>query len=168
VTYFGQYFRSPHFSSQGIKRLYWQKSQGKWKIVGQEWNDHQDVLREHYLADSKEKMKKWLLHWKKAWEAADLALYRSFYHQDARQNSRQGVSHIASFKRRLWQQERPKDIVLDDITILMHPRGFEINFLQTYHGRRGYSDNGHKELITQPQGDGFVIVSEMWNSISEN
>ncbi len=168
ITYFKQYFRSPSFSSQGIKRLYWQRSGNSWKIVGQEWIGKDCDLKNKYLAHSRKKLRIWLERWKKVWEKADLNLYETYYHPQARQNTRQGLTKIKSYKKSLWQKEKPQEISLDKIEIHKHRLGFLITFRQTYHGNKGYRDYGQKNLTVMPDANDYLIIKEMWKRIPKD
>ncbi|HMB30270.1 MAG TPA: L,D-transpeptidase family protein [Desulfohalobiaceae bacterium] len=168
ITYFKQYFRSPKFSSQGVKRLYWQECQDSWKIVGQEWLSKKNrALENKYLVHSRQKLRRWLVRWKEAWEKADLKKYESFYLPQARQNNRQGLADIKSYKKNLWDKEKPEKILLDQIEIAKHRLGFLVTFRQIYQGAKGYKDYGLKRLTVLPDGNDYFIIKEMWKRISK-
>jgi len=168
VTYFGQYFRSPTYISEGVKRIYWQRGDQGWRIVGEEWRDKPLDLEQEYLAEASGRIKGWLDRWRTAWRSADLQGYLQFYQAGARQQGRYGRQSIADYKRQLWKDEEPSRIAFEEVTVDLHRRGFEISFLQRYHGQDGYSDYGRKTLIVQPSGEGFQIVNEQWTAVSSS
>ncbi|MFW6456230.1 MAG: L,D-transpeptidase Cds6 family protein [Desulfohalobiaceae bacterium] len=165
VTYFGQFFRSPGLQSQGIKRLYWQKQDNEWKIVGREWRPDALGLESKYLEDREHSLKKWLESWRKAWLSADAQAYQSFYQAEASQDQLKGLESILEHKQQTWEQEPPSSIELEDIQVDLHPRGFRISFQQDYTGQSGYSDLGRKVLIVQPETEGFSILRETWRAL---
>ncbi|MFO8031298.1 MAG: L,D-transpeptidase family protein [Desulfohalobiaceae bacterium] len=164
VTYFGQYFRSPSFQSQGIKRLYWQKEDADWKIVGREWRPKDLDLQSAYLQENQQRLRQWLNSWRRAWEDADLQAYKAFYQPEARQDQIQGLEQILQDKQKIWEQDPPQSIELEDIQVDQHPNGFRLSFQQSYTGASGYSDLGHKVLLVEPKADGFGILRETWQS----
>ncbi len=169
VTSFGQYFRSPSFQSQGVKRLYWQKTeQGVWKIVGREWVPLDLELEEAYLRQAGSRIKMWLQDWKSAWEEADLPAYLDSYHPEATQDARSGRAAIQDHKETIWARERPASIQLENIQVQSADSGFQVTFLQRYQGRQGYTDTGIKSLLLEPQPDTFRIVRETWRPLSSS
>ncbi|MFP4392674.1 MAG: murein L,D-transpeptidase family protein [Desulfohalobiaceae bacterium] len=165
VTYFGQYFRSPSFTSQGIKRLYWQKDGSKWIIVGREWRPKDLDLESKYLQNRKKHLRQWLESWRETWENADLEDYKSYYQPRARQDHLQGQKRILQEKKKIWEQDPPQSINLQDIQVELHPKGFRLSFQQSYTGASGYSDLGRKVLIVQPGLESFKILRETWKSL---
>ena len=166
VTYFGQYFRSPTYISEGVKRIYWQRGDEGWRIVGEEWRSKRLGLEQRYLAEVSSRIETWLREWRLAWKAADVQEYIQFYQPGARQQGRRGRQAIAEYKTDLWQQEEPSSISFQDISVSLHRKGFQISFLQTYRGVQGYSDFGRKTLIVSPSKDGFRILNEQWTAVS--
>ncbi len=162
VTYFAQLFRSPSFSSQGIKRLYWQKHQGQWQIVGSEWIDKPLQLRKPYLESRRPEISNWLEQWRSSWQQADTQAYRNCYHPRAQQNSRHGRNRILAYKRQLWSEEAPQRVLLEDVSIALHQSGFAVRFEQTYRGEAGYEDHGQKTLILEPYQGRYRILREQW------
>ena len=163
VTYFEQYFRSPAFSSQGVKRLYWQEVQGRWKIVGSEWNGGNWELKKDYLQYVQRDIREWLSAWEAAWERSELEKYISFYDPQARQNTRRGKSSIAEYKKQVWQQEEPAQVEIDDLRVDLHPSGAKLSFKQVYKGEKGYQDEGRKRLVVKPFKQTWRIVNETWS-----
>jgi murein L,D-transpeptidase YafK len=166
VTYFPQLFRSPSFSSQGIKRLYWQLNGGQWRIVGSEWIDKPLHLEEEYLDARRPKLREWLQAWRSSWERADMEAYRACYHPEAQQNDRAGRDRIVRFKQKVWSEEPPQRISLEDVSMRLHANGFAIRFEQSYRGEGGYEDRGRKTLVVEPFRGRYRILSEQWTALS--
>jgi hypothetical protein len=57
--------------------------------------------------------------WHAAWEKGDVDAYVSCYAVDAEQGTRTGRSTIRSHKRGLWQRNRPSQVVLTNMRILI-------------------------------------------------
>jgi murein L,D-transpeptidase YafK len=164
VTYFGQYFRTDTFSSQGTKRLYWQREKGDWKIVGSEWRASPIDLRPKYLHAAKNEVQQWLESWREVWQKADHRDYKSYYHPDAVQDDRQGIEAIMARKEKAWSNSLPEEITLADIEVNIHQRGLKVTFEQHYKGQSDYKDRGYKELIIEPFGQTWRILAETWHS----
>jgi murein L,D-transpeptidase YafK len=164
VTYFGQYFRTGTFSSQGTKRLYWQRERDGWKIVGSEWRASPIDLRSKYLHAVEKEVQQWLESWREVWQRADYRDYRSYYHPDAVQDDQQGIEAIMARKEKVWSNSLPEEITLADIEVNMHQKGLKVTFEQHYKGRTGYEDGGRKELIIEPFGQTWRVLAETWHS----
>lgn len=169
VTTFGQYFRSPCFESQGLKRLYWQQmDQEGWKIVGREWVPLDLDLKQAYLKQARSRIRVWLQRWRSAWEEADLTAYAALYDPKARQDGRSGRQAIQAHKEKIWAKEKPARVTLEDIRILPAAAGFRVEFQQHYQGRKGYSDIGLKALILEPAPGSMRIVRETWSPLASS
>jgi len=166
VTAFGQYFRSPSFESQGLKRLYWQRTGPRdWKIVGREWVPLNLELEEQYLREARSRIRSWLSEWASSWSSADLQAYAGLYHPKASQDDRSGRKAITAHKKVVWSQEKPLAVEVDNIRIDPAAPGFQVTFEQRYQGQKGYSDTGIKSLILQPQSGSFCILRESWRPL---
>jgi murein L,D-transpeptidase YafK len=166
VTAFGQYFRSPSFESQGMKRLYWQRlGQQDWKIVGREWIPLDLELEEQYLCEARSRVRSWLTEWAESWASADLQAYAGHYHPMASQDGRSGRKAITAHKKAVWSEEKPSKVEVDNVRVDPATQGFRVTFKQHYQGRKGYSDTGIKSLILQPESESFCILRESWRPL---
>ncbi len=164
VVYFYQYFRSPKFQSQGIKRLYWMKIDGDFKIVASEWKEKRLHLKTQYLAYNRERIKSFLLKWKSAWENKDIEKYKKFYDKHAIQDKRKGLASILKYKQRIWSREGMISLEFKDIHISLCKQGFKVEFIQHYKTDK-YEDVGEKSLVVYPTGPSFKISSECWRKL---
>ncbi len=165
VTWFDQYYRSGRLSSSSAKRLYWQKVNGEWKIVGREYGPAIRSLRNRYLETKLAGVKDFLAEWKKCWLSADLDKYLSLYASQARQGRIKGVSSIRENKQSIWKERSPSTLDLGKPTLHENPQGLEVVFRQKYSDSSGYSDKGLKTLILRPEQDGWLIVDEQWRKL---
>ncbi|MFW6323863.1 MAG: L,D-transpeptidase family protein, partial [Desulfovibrionales bacterium] len=165
VTYFGQYFVSPTFRSEGIKRLYWQIDESdELKIVGSEWVSADIGLKEQFLNDLKKDVGNWLEEWRQAWLLADEEKYVSFYSQKAVQDGIHGVDRIIEHKKEIWTRGLPQEIVFGELHLSINPEGIIVSFHQRYFSENGYQDEGMKKLVLEPAGDEFRILKEIWRA----
>jgi len=165
VSYFKQYYRTPSMTSQGVKRIYWQKDRaGQWRIVGSEWISDGMDLEQYYLAEVEREVTAYIQDWRNAWEKADLDEYLKFYHQRARQGEYYGQDGIAGHKRQVWSDEMPAEVDIGPISVALHPRGVRVEFEQAYKGVNGYRDKGHKTVVLEPHGNTWLIVEENWRA----
>ncbi len=165
VTWFGQYYRSASFSSEGVKRLYWMRDEsGELRIVGMEWENMNLGLDGRYLATIGTSTLRFIESWREAWETANLGTYMTFYDKQASQGGRKGTTAIQEHKVRLWKEKPPMLVGIDDLEISMHPKGVKVSFVQNYTAK-GFSDKGLKTLYLQPDGDTWRIVDEDWEAI---
>lgn len=165
VTWFDQYYRTGRLSSSTSKRLYWQKINGSWKIVGREYGPSISSLKKEYLKRKRSEVGVFLKKWREHWLAADLDNYMSFYDPAARQGRRSGMSAIRKQKRRIWSERRPTEIKLGKIRMKEHPQGLEVAFVQKYSDVTGYRDKGFKKMVLRPEGDSWLIVDEQWRKL---
>ena len=164
VTWFGQYFRSPAFASEGVKRLYWQKDeQGRWRVIGMEWAPEHYGLEKAYQDRTAAEVRTWLDDWRVAWEKGDLSRYLAFYDETAVQGDRKGVAAIQDQKKSLWNAKRPKRVDLEDVSVALHPQGVQVRFRQTYQSADGSGDVGQKTLILRPRGQSWAVLREDWS-----
>ena len=164
VSYFYQYFRSPNFSSQGLKRLYWMKIKDEFKIVASEWKEKKLNLEKDYLREYKKRIISFLQTWKRAWETKNIEKYEQFYDLNAIQNNRKGIEAIIGHKRKIWKKNFPISIEIHDIDIKLCKHGFKITFIQKYEGG-DHKDYGKKTLIIYPYKKSFKIEKERWKKI---
>lgn len=165
VTWFDQYYRSGRLSSSSSKRLYWQKVNGKWKIVGREYGPAVHSLKEKYLATKREGVEKFLSVWKESWLSADMEKYISLYDSRARQGRRRGIDSIRKNKLSIWNEREPSSVEFGRLSLREHPQGLQAVFRQEYSDSSGYSDKGLKKLVLRPEADGWRIVDEQWRKL---
>lgn len=168
VSYFGQLYRTPTFTSAGVKRLYWmQDDKGEFKIVGEEWRPWpKGNLQSEYIRNRRPLLEDWFYQWLNAWREADLQEYIRFYDRDAEQGPRTGKENIFAQKDRIWNEGlKPETIDVRNLRINMHPQGFLLTFEQEYSNIQGYHDRGIKEIICIPYGSEWLIVQETWTSL---
>lgn len=165
VTYFGQYYRTPSFVSEGVKRLYWQAGESGIRIVGSEWLPAQLDLEDRYIASLRPDITECIERWRQAWEGAELKRYLSFYAPGSTQDQRRGIEAIGGHKRRLWTRDAPAAVDVDDLRISTHPKGFEVGFIQRYRSGSGYEDLGRKTMLLAPDKGGWSIVQERWQDL---
>lgn len=165
VTYFGQLYRSPTLSSEGIKRLYWQKNaQGRFVIVGMDYDETPLGLEAKYLAKVRPDVLKVVEAWRSAWEKGKLADYMQFYEDNAVQGDRKGKPAIREQKEQLWKGSKsPKKVALGDMKLSLVKEGVEVEFTQDYSSKDGVSDRGRKKLLLGPVGDSWAILDEDWS-----
>ncbi|WP_320171083.1 L,D-transpeptidase family protein [Maridesulfovibrio sp.] len=165
VTWFDQYYRSGKLSSSTSKRLYWQKVDGKWKIVGREYSPADGDLKDRYLNSRRAYVRKFIDKWRAGWLAGDLKEYMACYDSSARQGNRKGAGSISEYKKSVWETRSPASIKLGDISLAENPQGLEVSFRQDYSDVTGYSDKGFKKLVIRPSGDSWLIVDEQWSRL---
>ncbi len=165
VTWFGQYYRTDSHSSQGVKRLYWQKdAKGAWVIVGAEYAPADRDYEQLYVERAGQQIVKMVESWRKSWEKADLDAYARWYVPAAVQDGRQGLLAIMDHKKAVWEKNAPRRVSLSDIRTAKHEKGFKVTFRQEYQSASGYADAGFKTLILEPSPIGWRIVSELWSN----
>ena len=165
VTWFDQYYRSSRLSSSSSKRLYWQKVDGHWKIVGREYGPSLHSLKNKYLATKQAGIEKFLDKWKQSWLSADPDKYIALYDSRARQGRLKGSDSIRKNKISIWNGRTPSTVVFGKVSLREHPNGLEAVFKQEYSDSSGYRDRGVKKLVLRPQQDGWVIVDEQWRKL---
>jgi len=166
VTYFGQYYRSPSLTSEGIKRLYWQRDEnGVLRIVGDEWVMENLGLETQYVRQVDADLRKLVEDWRVAWEKADLNHYLAVYAPDADQGGRKGLDSIREHKKDLWPKQKPRKVILEDLQVELDPNGAKVSFVQRYEASGGFSDQGRKTLVFQPRADGWKILTEEWRAM---
>ncbi len=166
VTWFEQLYRASNLSTEGIRRLYWQKDeQGEYKVVAMEWIPRDLGLEEAYEENAAGEVNTVLMNWKQAWQAGDIASYASYYTEDAIQGHLQGEA-IFNQKENLWGRAKPSTLEFKDIRYTVDGREVKVTFKQNYSDTRGYSDYGQKN-ITFAQVDGeWRIVKEDWRKLN--
>lgn len=165
VTFFGQLYRSASLSSEGVKRLYWQKDKdGRFKIVGMEFSEAALGLEGKYLARVRPDVLNMVENWRKTWESGKLNEYMAYYSDKASQGDRKGKAAIREQKQHLWVGSKsPKKVGLRDLKVTLHQDGLLVEFVQEYASRDGVSDKGRKRLVLAPVGDGWTITDEDWS-----
>lgn len=167
VTYFGQLYRSPTLSSEGIKRLYWQRNeQGRMVIVGMDYDEISLGLESKYLARVRDDVAKVVEAWRKAWEGGKVAEYMQFYDENAVQGDRKGKAAIREQKQQLWTGSKaPRKVALRDMKFSLAQDGVQVEFVQEYASKDGNSDKGRKKLVLGPVGNGWSILDEDWSKM---
>jgi len=167
VTYFGQLYRSPTLSSEGIKRLYWQRNdQGRMVIVGMDYDEADLGLQGKYLARVRQDVTTTVEAWRQAWEKGKLAEYMQYYADNASQGDRKGKSSIREQKQQLWNGSKaPKKVAFRDMKFSLAQDGVQVEFVQEYASKDGRSDKGRKRLVLGPVGDGWAILDEDWSAM---
>lgn len=167
VTYFGQLYRSPTMSSEGIKRLYWQRNdQGRMVIVGMDYDEIPLGLEAKYLSKVRDGVSKVVEAWRQAWEKGKLNDYMQFYDANAAQGDRKGKNAIREQKQQLWVGAKaPRKVALKDMKFSLVQDGVQVEFVQEYASKDGTSDKGRKKLVLGPVGDGWTILDEEWSKM---
>lgn len=166
VTYFGQYYRTGSLTTEGIKRLYWQKDEkGAMRIVGNEWESANLGMERRYVDDSVQEVMALLESWRAAWEKGDVQKYMSYYDPKASQGDRVGQNSIRDHKLKLWKEKRPQKVAIDDLQAALHPDGLKVSFIQGYQADGNFKDKGYKTILLQPRGDSWRIVKEEWSAM---
>ncbi len=167
VTYFGQLYRSPILSSEGIKRLYWQKNdQGRFVIVGMEYDEVPVGLESKYLARVRGDITTLVEGWRQAWEKGAPSEYIAYYADNATQGDRRGKTTILEQKQHLWAGAKaPKKVAFRDMKIGLSQDGVLVEFIQEYASKDGVADKGKKKLLLAPVGDGWSILGEDWSKM---
>ncbi len=164
VTWFDQYYRSGRLSSSTTKRLYWQKIDGKWKIVGREYGPASKSFSSEYLELKRKSILAFMDDWRSGWLTADIGAYSNMYDAKARQGNRRGLKLIKKHKQSVWEKRKPSVIKFNKVRLKEHPQGIEVAFRQSYSDISGYSDFGSKKLVLRPVNGGWRIVDEQWSS----
>lgn len=167
VTYFRQYYRTSSMASEGINRLYWQRSKdGKLRIVGREWIQTPRTLDDLYLKTIAAEAGEVIEAWRKAWERGKLDAYLSYYAYGAEQGDRLGVASIKEQKAALWAESRPEKVVFgQNKQYSLAPEGIAVTFDQQYTADKGFTDQGVKDLVLTPTDDGWKIIREDWRAM---
>jgi len=164
VTYFNQYYRAPNLSTEGIRRLYWQKdASGQLRIVGLEWEEAPVGMEQAYLGEASLSAAEFLEAWRTSWEKADMDAYMGFYDTSAEQADKRGLRAIRDYKQKLWKEKPPKRVAIDNLELNLDPAGLRVSFVQAYRAGTNFQDQGLKTLLLQPHGDSWRIVREEWS-----
>lgn len=165
VSWFRQYYRASNLTSQGVRRLYWQKdAQGQFQIVGMEWLEQDQGMEGDYLEWVGAQVLPIVEEWRKAWLAADIKTYRALYTQNAVQGNRSGAA-IFQQKEALWRSIKPVKVELTGLRIKVLPNGVAVDMTQIYNDSAGKGDKGEKVLLLQPVDNTWRIASETWTAI---
>ncbi|SDL49529.1 Murein L,D-transpeptidase YafK [Maridesulfovibrio ferrireducens] len=163
VTWFDQYYRSGRLSSSTAKRLYWQKIDGIWKIVGREYGPASKSFTDEYIGTKRKSVLGFLDKWRSLWLSADLVPYSALYDSKARQGKIRGIDAIKEHKKSIWTERKPSVVEISKVRLKEHPDGLEVAFKQSYSDVSGYSDFGSKKLVIRPVNGGWRIVDEQWS-----
>lgn len=166
VSWFGQYYRAPNLSTEGIRRLYWQPdNKGELRIVGMEWIPMDLGMETTYLETVTPKVTAYIERWRKAWLAGDVAAYGSFYGPSAVQGLRTSAQSIIQHKKLTWAKNKPAKVDLTGLRVMLVQGGVKVDMTQNYRDSTGYQDKGIKTVLLHPKGNDWVIVSEDWSAI---
>jgi murein L,D-transpeptidase YafK len=166
VTYFKQFYRTPQLTSEGVRRLYWQRdAKGELRIVGTEWKLTPLGLEKDYLESVRAEVEGFVESWRSAWEAGDLDGYAASYATGAVQAGREGLPAIRGHKEGLWKTDPPARVGLGTLELALHPLGLAASFVQEYQAAGGFGDTGQKVLVLAPEGSGWRIASEEWSPL---
>lgn len=165
VTWFNQFYRSRNYVSSTCKRLYWQKVDGNWKIVGVTFGPRPGGLEKKYLERKRDGLEKFIESWRKGWISGKLDDYLSFYDKSAIQGNRKGISDIRSQKSSLWDTNKPALVDFGRMNVKMCPEGFRVRFTQEYADSTGYKDYGVKVLVLRPEDQSWRIINEQWSRL---
>jgi ketosteroid isomerase-like protein len=167
VTWFNQYYRAPNMTTEGIRRLYWQKdATDTFRIVGMEWLPRNLGMAAEYLETVAPDIFTFIETWRAAWEGGDLAAYTEAYAPNAVQGNRRGRAAIVQHKETLWSNITPVKVELSGIFLATDSGGIKVDMHQNYNDSRGFSDRGTKTLILTPTATGWAIVREDWTAAS--
>ena len=164
VTWFNQFYRAPNLTTEGVRRLYWQEKDGKWLIVGMEWEPRDLGLSAHYLEQIEPDLSAFLEEWRRAWESGDAKAYSKYYSDNAVMGTHHGRKAIMEYKAKIWSSKKPVEVNLNGIRIATSSGGIQADMEQYYKDSTGYNDKGIKTLTLQPSGDSWVITSETWQA----
>ncbi len=163
VTWFDQYYRSGRLSSSTSKRLYWQKIDGNWKIVGREYSPASRSFKAEYLESKKKSVLTFLDEWRLSWLSANLDKYSEMYDSKVRQGNIRGIRKVKEHKEAIWKKRKPSTIEFSRVRLKENPGGLEVDFNQAYSDISGYSDFGRKKLVIRPVNGKWLIVDEQWS-----
>lgn len=167
VTWFGQYYRAPNTSAEGIRRLYWQPdTTGELKIVGMEWIPEALGLESNYLEMVTPGVTAFVERWRKAWESGDVNAYMACYAPDAVQPPRSGAAAIEQHKRGTWGRKKPARVAFSGVRVMVEQVGVSVDMTQDYRDASGYRDKGIKRILLHPRGDTWVIAREDWSAVT--
>ncbi len=164
VTWFNQFYRAPNLTTEGVRRLYWQEKDGKWLIVGMEWEPRDLGMSAHYLEFIEPDLTEFLENWRLAWEKGNVEEYSKYYAANATQGKLHSRQAIAEFKKTLWSNKHPTTVTLNGIRLATSSGGIQADMEQIYKDSSGYKDKGIKTLTLQPSGDSWVITREEWQA----
>ena len=166
VTFFLQRFESPTFSSQGVKRLYWEKNrEGQWLIVGSEFIPADLDIGPEPAQHLVDEMTPWIESWRKSWLAGELEPYLAKYHDRAVRGDLVGKKALARHWRSIWEDgDTPAEVHIDRVHVAVSGRERIVDFRQVYRSHSGYTDTGTKtlRLVPDPAGQGWLILQETW------
>ncbi len=165
VTYFDQLYSAPNLTSEGIRRLYWQKdNQGEYKVVGMEWQQKRLGLKQQFMAKEEESVRTILEQWRKSWLEANTKSYAEFYDTNARQGRLTGAQ-IFEQKEQIWANNKPQSVELSNINIKHKGNYIQVSFRQDYSDSNGYKDRGIKTMNFVKVGETWKIYKEDWRAI---
>jgi len=154
-------------SVQGILRLYWKKaSNGEYLIVDSSWLDKNLDMEIDYIKKVTPVVDSFIAAWQKAWLNADVDAYAKFYASDATQQNLSNKASIIRNKKRIWKNSKPEQVKLSQFHILLSPDGLIVGMTQNYKNSKGYSDVGTKTLLLIPNDNGYLIIEEKWDSLT--
>lgn len=111
------------------------------------------------------KISTWLNQWKTDWENKSIEQYISHYHNDFRalkMNRQKWKTH----KSNLNKKYEKISVNINEPLIIVHNDEITIRFLQEYQSDQHF-DVGEKTLYVKKAEEGFKILHESWQSVSE-
>lgn len=168
VSWFGQYYRAPNTTSEGMRRLYWQAdAAGELKIVGMEWVPGSFGLESSYLETVTPGVTAFVEQWRKAWEQGNLEAYMACYSPDAVQTPRTGAASIRQHKVNTWVRKKPSRVAFSGVRVMVERVGVSVDMTQDFRDASGYQDKGVKRLLLYPRGDSWIIAREDWSAVTQ-
>lgn len=160
---FNQTFCSEMFGSKGEKRLYLEKKDNQWKIVGEFFKKDKVYKKNRFCRQKYDlpEINHFLDAWKNAWEKKDLNAYIGFY--DGRFNySGMNLKAWKTYKAKLNKKYKSVKIQLGQIKIIKRSgNGAHVRFRQNYQADT-YHDSGIKDMFLVKHGNKWKIKKEKW------
>jgi len=111
------------------------------------------------------RIKAFIESWRGAWEASEIARYRSYYDPAFTSNSGRNFTAWMENKVRLARKYRTIRVRLDNLRIFRHQGLIVVNFTQNYQGD-SYSNIGEKRLYLNKRKGNYAVSAEIWKPIS--
>lgn len=157
-----QLIAGPEGIMQGLRTLWWHKSENGLRIVASDFKAAEMGLAADYLEDVSAAVSAALESWRKAWEAGRLDDYMAFYAHDAVQQGRWGAKNIRRQKESLWARVKPTLVQFSGLRLVMDKNGIRADMNQVYADSAGHSDRGTKTMLLRFDGKQWRIQREEW------
>ena len=156
---FVQTYCASTINSRGRKRLFFQKSDDRLRLLSEEYSPLPPAL----IPETR--VERFVLDWLTAWNQRDLDDYVARYAENFRDSKGRDLAAFKAFKRRVFTRRPQQHISIDDLQIQrLGPNRFRVGFIQHYRSRE-LSDTGHKTLIISGCGQHLWIERETWNPL---